>query len=43
MTENLIFEDLELVEEMDVDWEAVGTGVGGGFCVGLVLYVAIAT
>ncbi len=42
MKENLVFEELEQVEEM-VDWEDVGTGVGVGFCTGLVLYVAIAT
>ncbi len=42
MLKELYFEELEAVEEI-IDWEDLGTGVGFGFVVGLVLYAAVAT
>ena len=42
MDKGLYFEELETVEEL-IDWKDLGTGVGFGFVVGLIIYGAIAT
>ena len=42
LEKELYFEELETVEDL-IDWKDLGTGVGFGFVVGLIIYGAIAT
>ena len=41
MTKDLYFEELETVEDL-IDWKDLGTGVGFGFVIGLVIYAGLA-
>ena len=41
LEKELYFEELETVEDL-IDWKDLGTGVGFGFVVGLIIYGAIA-